>query len=87
MTAQVLGEVCYERKEYARAGQLLQESSRQSPLDATGHYYLGMTYKEQKQALAAIQELTAALTAGLPAEPSKKAQQALIELRMSGSDS
>ena len=85
--AQVLGEVCYERKEYGRAMQLLQESAREKPLDATGRYYLGMTYKEQKQAGAAIEELSAALAAGLPPESSRKAQQALIELRMGRSDS
>ncbi len=85
--AQVLGEICYERKEYGRAMQLLKESAREKPLDATGRYYLGMTYKEQKQSGAAIEELTAALAAGLPPESSRKAQQALIELRMGGSDS
>jgi predicted Zn-dependent protease len=84
--AEVLGECAYEQKDYARAEQLLEESSRKSPLDATGRYYLGLTYKQQKKAAAAIRELTAALSAGLSSERSQQAQQALIELQTAGTE-
>ena len=80
-TGEVLGECAYEQRDYARAAQLLEESSRKSPLDASGRFYLGLTYKQQKRSAAAIRELNAALSAGLSTERSKQAQQALIELR------
>ena len=43
---QILGQLSYGKKDYARAVQLLQESARKRPLDAKGLYFLGMAYKE-----------------------------------------
>ena len=40
---ELLGQLSYEKKEYPRAVQLLQESARQRPLDANSLFYLGMS--------------------------------------------
>jgi tetratricopeptide (TPR) repeat protein len=79
--AQVLGQLSYERKEYSRALQLLQESAKKKPLDAEGLYYLGLSYKETKQPAEAKTALTNALAAGLPAPLVDAAQGALAELK------
>src|SRR4029077_19004080 len=41
--AELLGRLSYEKKEYPRAVQLLQESARKRPLDANSLFYLGMS--------------------------------------------
>src|SRR5262249_11812291 len=47
--ARALGQLSYERKEYPRAVQFLQESGRKAPLDAEGLLYLGLSYKEMRR--------------------------------------
>ena len=42
LISSVLGRVSYERKDFSRAIQLLQESGREKPLDARFSVYLGM---------------------------------------------
>jgi tetratricopeptide (TPR) repeat protein len=64
--ARLLGELCYKRKDFPRALQLLQESSRQQPLDAEGLYYLGLSFQEAKQSAEATEALSQALAKGLP---------------------
>jgi tetratricopeptide (TPR) repeat protein len=81
VVAQVLGELSYKRKEYARASQLLQESRRKQSLDAEGLYYLGLSLKETKQPAAARTALTEALAAGLEAPLVAIAERALADLR------
>jgi tetratricopeptide (TPR) repeat protein len=81
VVAQVLGELSYKRKEYARASQLLQESRRKQSLDAEGLYYLGLSLKETKQPAAARTALTEALAAGLEAPLVAVAERALADLR------
>jgi predicted Zn-dependent protease len=81
IVAQVLGELSYKRKEYARALQLLQESRRSRPLDAEGLYYLGLSYKETKQPAAARTALTEALATGLEAPLVGVAERELAELK------
>jgi Flp pilus assembly protein TadD len=78
--AQLLGQLSYEKKEYSRALQLLQESARKKPLDAEGLYYLGVSYKEAKQPAEARKALTAALAAGLSSPSADVAQRILAEL-------
>jgi len=63
--ARLLAELSYERKEYTRAIELLQESSGASPLDARSLYYLGMSYVQVKQPAQARDTLRQALAAGL----------------------
>ena len=63
--ALTLGEISYQRKEYPRALQLLQESARTNALDAKGLYYLGMSYAQAKQKPKAQEILEQALAAGL----------------------
>ena len=78
--AQMMGQLSYERKDYSRALQLLQESARKKPLDAEGLYYLGLSYKEAKQPAEARKALTAALAAGLSSPSAGVAQRTLAEL-------
>ncbi|MEO5720839.1 MAG: tetratricopeptide repeat protein, partial [Chthoniobacterales bacterium] len=79
--SQLLGQLSFQRKDYSRALQLLQESGRKKPLDATGLYYLGMSFKEKGQAVQAAETLAAALSAGLPAALEAEARQALAETK------
>jgi tetratricopeptide (TPR) repeat protein len=78
--AQVLAEISYERKEYGRALQLLQESARKTPLNAEGLYYLGMSYLHTKQQSEGRQALTKALSAGLPEPLAAEAKRTLAEM-------
>ena len=78
--ARLLGELSYQRKEYPRALQLLQESARSKPLDPTGLYYLGLSYKESNQLGEAKRALSEAMAAGLPRPLSDSAQQVRKEI-------
>jgi tetratricopeptide (TPR) repeat protein len=77
--ARTLGEISYQRKEYSRALQLLQESARATPLDANGLYYLGMSYLEAKQKPQAREALGRALAAGLQDPLASEAKRLLAE--------
>ncbi|MBA3353626.1 MAG: tetratricopeptide repeat protein, partial [Blastocatellia bacterium] len=79
--AKLLGRLSYEKKEYSRAQQLLQESARKEPLDPEGLYYLGLSYKETKQRGEAEKALGGALAAGLPQPLDENARKALAELK------
>lgn len=77
--ARTLGEISYQRKEYNRALQLLQESARTTPLDANGLYYLGMSYLEAKQNPQAREALERALATGLQEPLASEAKRLLAE--------
>jgi tetratricopeptide (TPR) repeat protein len=77
--ARTLGEISYQRKEYARALQLLQKSARISPLDAKGLYYLGMSHFEAKQKPQAREALQRALAAGLQEPLASEAKRLLAD--------
>ncbi|MBA3352720.1 MAG: tetratricopeptide repeat protein, partial [Blastocatellia bacterium] len=79
--ARLLGRLSFEKKEYSRALQLLQEGARKEPLDAEGLYYLGLSYKETKQANEAKKALQAAQAAGLPPPLAESARKALADLQ------
>src|SRR4030095_2128545 len=81
VVARMMGQLSYERKDYSRALQLLQESARRQPLDAKGLFYLGLALLEEKQSAAAIKALQAALDAGLPAPLSEEARRSLAKLK------
>ena len=78
--AQLLGQLSYRKKEYPRAAQLLEESASKRPLDGQGLYYLGVTYKEQKDPAKAQKLLTEAVARGLPAHIKAEAERVLAEL-------
>jgi tetratricopeptide (TPR) repeat protein len=77
--ARTLGEISYQRKEYPRALQLLQESARATPLDAKGLYYLGKSHLEAKQKPQAREALERALAAGLQEPLASEAKRLLAE--------
>ncbi len=63
--ASILGRASYFKRDYSRAAQLLQESNRKKPLDASGLFYLGMSLQETKNLPQAKETLEAAVTKGL----------------------
>jgi TolA-binding protein len=75
--AELLGRLSYEKKDYSRAIQLMQESARTKPLDATGLYYLGMSQVQNNQKALAYQSLSQALSQGLKEPLAAKAKRAL----------
>lgn len=74
--ARTLGQLRYQRKEYAAAIQLLKESEQAAPLDAKGLYYLGMAHIGTKQQTEGEDALKRALAAGLEEPLAAKAKQA-----------
>ena len=75
-----LGRLSYQRKEYSRAVQLLQESRRKKPLTAKSLFYLGMSQLQTKQKTEAREALNQALTAGLQEPQATEAKRALADL-------
>jgi len=74
-----LGEISYQRKEYSRAVQLLQESGRATPLDAKGLYYLGASQMQNKQKIQAQEALEKSLATGLSEPLASEARRLLAE--------
>jgi tetratricopeptide (TPR) repeat protein len=79
--AEVLGRLSYEKKEYPRAIQLLQESARKRPLDADSLFYLGMSQLQARQKAKAQGVLNQALVAGLHEPHATEAKRALADLQ------
>ena len=63
--AQILAEASYQRKEFAYAIQLLQESANERPLAAKQLYLLGMSHRAAKDKVRSRQALDEALDVGL----------------------
>jgi tetratricopeptide (TPR) repeat protein len=78
--AQILAQLSYQRKEYAYAVQLLQESARKRPLDAEALYYLGMSHLKGNDKQQSRQALHQALAAGLLDPLALEAKSVLAEL-------
>lgn len=78
--ARTLGELCYERKDYAYALQLLQESAKRASLDARGLYCLGMCYLAAQAEPESRDALTRSLTAGLQEPFASEARRVLRDL-------
>jgi tetratricopeptide (TPR) repeat protein len=76
---ELLGRLSYEKKEYPRAVQLLQESARQRPLDANSLFYLGMSQLEARQTVEARGALNQALAGGLQEPLATEAKRALAD--------
>jgi tetratricopeptide (TPR) repeat protein len=79
--AELLGRLSYEKKEYPRAVQLLQESARKRPLDANSLFYLGMSQLQARQSADARGALNQALAAGLQDPRASEAKRALVDLQ------
>jgi tetratricopeptide (TPR) repeat protein len=79
--SELLGRLSYEKKEYPRAIQLLQESARKRPLDADSLFYLGMSQLQARQKAEAQGLLNQALVAGLQDPMAAEAKRALAELQ------
>ena len=61
----IFAQANYQRKEYAYALQLFQESARRQPLDANSLFAMGMCYLQTKQPTPGVETLQQALRAGL----------------------
>jgi uncharacterized protein HemY len=79
--SELLGRLNYEKKEYPRAIQLLQESARKRPLDADSLFYLGMSQLQARQKIEARGVLNQALVAGLQEPLATEAKRALADLQ------
>jgi tetratricopeptide (TPR) repeat protein len=79
--AQVLAKLSYDRKEYAYAVQLLQESAKKKPLESEFLYYLGMSYRQVNEQAQGEDALQRALEAGLREPHSRDAKRVLAEIR------
>ena len=78
--ASVLARASYERKDYSRTIQLLEQISRKQPLDPMSLYYLGMSRGEARQTEAARQALKEALQRGLGEPQAADARRELAAL-------
>src|ERR1044071_6773651 len=63
--AELLGRLSYQKKEYLRAVQLLQETARKKTLDANSLFYLGMAQLQARQSPEAKGVINEALARGL----------------------
>src|SRR5438034_1794514 len=79
--AELLGRFSYEKKEYPRAVQLLQESARKKSLGADSLFYLGMSELQAKQTAEGRGALNQALVTGLQEPMASQAKQALADLQ------
>jgi tetratricopeptide (TPR) repeat protein len=79
--AELLGRLSYEKKEYPRAIQLLQESAQKRPLDADSLFYLGMSQFQAREKSEAQGVLNQALVAGLREPFATEAKRALADLQ------
>jgi tetratricopeptide (TPR) repeat protein len=79
--AELLGRLSYEKKEYPRAVQLLEESARKRPLSANSLFYLGMSQLQAKQTGEARGALNRALAGGLQEPLATEAKRALADIQ------
>jgi tetratricopeptide (TPR) repeat protein len=75
--AATLAVISYQRREYAYARQLFEESARGNPLSSKELYYLGMSQLQLKQTAEARKTLQSALAAGLSEPMARSAQETL----------
>jgi tetratricopeptide (TPR) repeat protein len=79
--AELLGQLSYEKKEYQRAIQLLQESARKGTLNANSLFYLGMSQLHTNQKSEGRDALNQALVGGLQEPLASEAKHALVDLQ------
>jgi tetratricopeptide (TPR) repeat protein len=78
--ARTLGMLSFQRKEYARAIQLLQESEGKKSLDGKCLFVLGMAQLQLGHKADAKKNLDRALAAGIPDDLTKQAKEAIAAL-------
>jgi tetratricopeptide (TPR) repeat protein len=78
--AKTLGALSFQRKEYSRAVQLLQESEAKKPLEGKSLFMLGMAHLQLGHKTEAKKVLDRALAAGIPDDLAKQAKDAIVEL-------
>ena len=78
--AELLGQLSYEKKEYQRAIQLLQEGAKAKSLNANSLFYLGMSEFQVRQKTEAQGVLNQALLAGLQEPLASEARRALEDI-------
>ena len=78
--AKTLGALSFQRKEYARAVQLLQESQAKKALDGKSLFILGMAHLQLGHKTEARKILDQAVAAGIPDDLTKQAKDAIVEL-------
>ena len=78
--AKTLGTLCFQRKEYARAVQLFQESEDKKTLDGKSLCMLGMAHLKLGHKADAKKVLEQAVAAGIPDDLTKQAKDAIVEL-------
>lgn len=78
--AELLGRLSYEKKEYQRAIQLLQEIARKRTLNPNSLFYLGMSQLQTNQKTEARDILNQALVGGLQEPLASEARHALADL-------
>ncbi len=79
--SEILAEISYRKKEYARTIQLLQESARRKPLDAKALFFLGMSQLQTNLEPEGRETLERAFAATLEEPMATEARQALKELQ------
>jgi tetratricopeptide (TPR) repeat protein len=77
--AKTLGTLSFQRKEYARAVQFLQESETKKALDGKSLFFLGMAQVQLGHKAEAKEILDRALASGIPGDLAQKAQRAISE--------
>src|SRR5205823_7111100 len=78
--AKTLGILSFQRKEYVRAVQFLQESESRKALDGKSLFMLGMAHLELGRKTEAKKVLDQALAAGIPDDLAKQAKDTMVEL-------
>ncbi|PYL74460.1 MAG: hypothetical protein DMF27_14420 [Verrucomicrobia bacterium] len=78
--AKTLGILSFQRKEYVRAVQFLQESESRKPLDGKSLFMLGMAHRQLGHKTEAKKVLDQALAAGIPDDLAKQAKDTMVEL-------
>jgi tetratricopeptide (TPR) repeat protein len=77
--AKTLGTLSFQRKEYARAVQFLQESETKKALDGKSLFFLGMAQVQLGHKPEAKEILDRALASGIPDDLAQKAQRVISE--------
>ncbi|TMP89081.1 MAG: tetratricopeptide repeat protein, partial [Verrucomicrobia bacterium] len=78
--AKTLGILSFQRKEYVRAMQFLQESETRKPLDGKSLFMLGMAHLKLGHKTDARKVLDQAVAVGAPDDLAKQAKDAIVEL-------
>jgi tetratricopeptide (TPR) repeat protein len=78
--AQILAEASFQKREFAYAIQLLQQSANVKPLGARQLYYLGMSHLKANEKAQSREALQKALEAGLPDRFATETRDALSQM-------